>query len=90
MRLFVVLLVSVCAAGSSGCSLKKMAVNTVAKTYRALEADRAVVTEGRRGTFVPMSGAGGDATAAAQEYAATARRLGLGLSEATRLLEQAW
>jgi len=32
MRLFVVLLVSVCAAGSSGCSLKKMAVNTVANT----------------------------------------------------------
>jgi predicted anti-sigma-YlaC factor YlaD len=30
MRLFVVLLVTVCAAGSAGCSLKKMAVNTVA------------------------------------------------------------
>ena len=32
MRLFVALLVTVCAAGSSGCSLKKMAVNTVANT----------------------------------------------------------
>lgn len=32
MRLFVALLVTVCAAGSSGCSLKKMAVNTVAST----------------------------------------------------------
>lgn len=67
-----------------------LAVNTVAKTYRALESDHAVVTEGRRGTFVPVTGAGRDVTAAAQEYAATARRRGLGLSEATRLLEQAW
>ena len=32
MRLFVALLVTVCAAGSAGCSLKKMAVNTVATT----------------------------------------------------------
>ena len=32
MRLFVALLVTVCAAGSAGCSLKKMAVNTVANT----------------------------------------------------------
>jgi predicted anti-sigma-YlaC factor YlaD len=32
MRLFVALLVTVCAAGSSGCSLKKMALNTVAST----------------------------------------------------------
>ena len=32
MRLFVALLVTVCAAGSAGCSLKKMAVNTVAST----------------------------------------------------------
>ena len=28
-----------------------LAVNTVARTYRALEADGVVVTEGRRGTF---------------------------------------
>ena len=32
MRFFVALLVTVCAAGSTGCSLKKMAVNTVANT----------------------------------------------------------
>jgi len=32
MRLFVALLVTVCAAGSAGCSLKKMALNTVAST----------------------------------------------------------
>ncbi len=31
-----------------------LAVNTVAKTYRALETDGSVVTEGRRGTFVPV------------------------------------
>lgn len=67
-----------------------LAVNTVAKTYRALESDGSVVTEGRRGTFVPLTSGGGDAAAAAQEYAATARRLGLGLAEATRLLERAW
>src|SRR4030095_6636214 len=32
MRLFVALLVTVCAAGSAGCSLKKIALNTVAST----------------------------------------------------------
>lgn len=68
-----------------------LAVNTVAKTYRALEADGSVVTEGRRGTFVPLTTSGtDDAARAAQEYAAHARRLGLGLVEATRLLERAW
>ena len=69
-----------------------LAVNTVAKTYRAMEADAVVVTEGRRGTFVASgSVAGGEeAQAAAAAYAATARRLGLGLTEATRLVEQSW
>jgi len=69
-----------------------LAVNTVAKTYRALEADGAVVTEGRRGTFVPLgAGAtGGEAAAAAREYVAVARRLGLGVAEATALVERHW
>lgn len=68
-----------------------LAVNTVAKTYRALETDGSVVTQGRRGTFVPLTSSGhDDATEAARVYAATARRQGLGLTEATRLLEQAW
>ncbi len=69
-----------------------LAVNTVAKTYRALETDGVVVTEGRRGTFVPTTpvAAGSEAGRAAASYATAARRLGLGLTEATRLLEEAW
>ncbi|MGH3361979.1 MAG: GntR family transcriptional regulator [Nocardioides sp.] len=69
-----------------------LAVNTVAKTYRALEADGVVVTEGRRGTFVASRGParGTEAAAAAAAYVATTRRLGLGVTEATRLVEQAW
>ena len=47
-----------------------LAVNTVAKTYRALESDGSVVTEGRRGTFVPArSGAGvNEATALVERH----------------------
>jgi DNA-binding transcriptional regulator YhcF (GntR family) len=68
-----------------------LAVNTVAKTYRALESDGTVVTEGRRGTFVPLrAGSAGEAIAAAQQYVAVARRLGLGLTEATSLVERHW
>lgn len=69
-----------------------LAVNTVARSYKELEADGVVVTEGRRGTFVAASDAAHapEASAAAAEYAAAARRLGLGLTEATRLLEQRW
>lgn len=69
-----------------------LAVNTVAKTYRALETDGVVVTEGRRGTFVPATGAGrgSEAGAAAAAYVATVRRLGLGLTEATHLVERSW
>lgn len=69
-----------------------VAAGTVARAYRELEADGVVVTEGRRGTSVAGSAAGAsaDATRAAEEYAATARRLGLGLAEAERLLERAW
>ncbi len=69
-----------------------VAPGTVARAYKALEADGVVVTEGRRGTFVRSSTAatGQDARTAAQAYAAEARRLGLGLEEATRLLAEAW
>jgi DNA-binding transcriptional regulator YhcF (GntR family) len=69
-----------------------LAVNTVAKAYRALEQDGVIVTDGRRGTFVASAPAAGtaDAEQAAAAYAATARRLGLGLADATRLLERAW
>lgn len=69
----------------------RLSAGTVARAYRELEADGVVVTEGRRGTSVAMgAGAGGGADPAAERYAATARRAGLSLAEATRLLERAW
>ena len=67
-----------------------LAANTVARAYKELEADGVVVTEGRRGTFVASAEAPYDAVDAAGEYAATARRLGLTLAEATRLLADRW
>ena len=69
-----------------------LAPNTVARAYRELEADGVVVTEGRRGTFVAATAAGSstDARSAADDYVAVVRRLGLGCSEATRLVEKAW
>lgn len=71
-----------------------LAVNTVARVYRELEADGVVVTEGRRGTFVASTSrsavAGGDVGAEAARYAAAARRAGLSRSEAGRLLDDAW
>lgn len=67
-----------------------LAVNTVARTYKELEADGLIVTEGRRGTFVRStgSGAGVDETAAA--YVSTCRQRGLTLPEALRLIESGW
>lgn len=67
-----------------------LAVNTVARVYRELETDGVVRTEGRRGTFVASTPAPLDATKAATAYAATARRHGLTLAEAQRLVERAW
>lgn len=69
-----------------------LAVNTVAKAYRALEADGVIATEGRRGTFVSATAAGSstDAVVAAAAYVADARRLGLTLAEAVHLVERAW
>lgn len=67
-----------------------LAVNTVARVYRELEADGVVVTEGRRGTFVASRRASAEAEAAATSYVVTARRQGLTLAEAQRLVEQAW
>src|SRR3954454_1838822 len=69
-----------------------LAVNTVARAYRELETDGVVVTEGRRGTFVASTPAAAttEAADAAAAYAATARRLGLGLPDALRLLERTW
>ncbi|MFB9313633.1 hypothetical protein ACFFRI_11320, partial [Nocardioides plantarum] len=65
-------------------------VRTVQRVYTELEADGVVVTEGRRGTSIAAATAPTDATELAGEYAAAARRLGLTLPEATRLLERVW
>lgn len=67
-----------------------LAVNTVARVYRELEVDGVVKTEGRRGTFVASTPAPLDATKAATTYAVTARRHGLTLAEAQRLVERSW
>lgn len=69
-----------------------LAAGTVARAYRELEADAVVVTEGRRGTFVASTRAEADpaAHAAATTYAAAARRLGLGVAEAHKLLDESW
>ncbi|MFD5660959.1 GntR family transcriptional regulator [Streptomyces hirsutus] len=56
-----------------------LAANTVAKAYRALEADGVIETRGRNGTFVAAAGSAAEreVAAAAQTYAERARRLGL-------------
>ncbi|MEU7577434.1 GntR family transcriptional regulator [Streptomyces sp. NPDC041068] len=68
-----------------------LAANTVAKAYRALEADGVVETRGRNGTFVAAAGdaAVKGASAAAQAYADTARRLGLSEEEALSAVRDA-
>ncbi|TNM26379.1 GntR family transcriptional regulator [Streptomyces sedi] len=61
-----------------------VAVNTVAKAYRTLEADGVVETRGRQGTFVAPadSAAAREAAAAAETFARRAKRLGLDADEA--------
>ncbi|MFI8220588.1 GntR family transcriptional regulator [Streptomyces sp. NPDC085932] len=55
-----------------------LAANTVAKAYRALEADGVIETRGRNGTFVAAAGVAAERelAAAAQTYVERARRLG--------------
>jgi DNA-binding transcriptional regulator YhcF (GntR family) len=70
-----------------------LAVNTVARAYKELEADRLVETRGRNGTFVLASRSQVDdeeTHAAATMFARAARRAGLSVSEATRILHEAW
>jgi DNA-binding transcriptional regulator YhcF (GntR family) len=67
-----------------------LAVNTVAKAYRALEADGVIETRGRHGTYV----AAGDArarevAAAATAYVERTRRLGLDRDAARLAVEEA-
>lgn len=68
-----------------------MAVNTVARAYRELEAGGIVETRGRFGTFV-ASRDPADATmaVAAGAFAAAARAVGLGKADALRYLEAAF
>ncbi|MDT0269823.1 GntR family transcriptional regulator [Streptomyces sp. DSM 44915] len=56
-----------------------VAVNTVAKAYRTLEADGVVETRGRQGTFVApaRAAAAREAAAAAEAFARRVKRLGL-------------
>jgi DNA-binding transcriptional regulator YhcF (GntR family) len=67
-----------------------LAVNTVARAYRELEADGVVVTEGRRGTYVAAPAAPADVEQAAAGLTAAARRAGLTLAQAQRLVAGAW
>jgi DNA-binding transcriptional regulator YhcF (GntR family) len=67
-----------------------LAANTVARTYRELEAAGIVETRGRQGTFVArVDPADAAMAAAAQAFLAAARSLGLGKAEAVRYLNAA-
>ena len=69
----------------------ELAVNTVAKAYRALEADHVIETRGRAGTFVSATGdpASQQAQLAAIAYADRVHRLGLDDATALALVETA-
>ncbi|MFJ9665997.1 GntR family transcriptional regulator [Streptomyces sp. NPDC101219] len=68
-----------------------LAANTVAKAYRALEADGVIETRGRNGTLVAAAGSAAEreAATAAQGYAERARRLGLGEEDALAAVRDA-
>ena len=67
-----------------------LAVNTVARVYKELEADGLVVTEGRRGTFVKSASTSAAVHDLAGAYVQACRRQGLTLAEAVRLVETGW
>jgi DNA-binding transcriptional regulator YhcF (GntR family) len=74
-----------------------LAVNTVARAYRELEALGVVATRGRQGTFVTSDvldaqaqGATSPTAELARSYARSAQRDGLTLAEALGLVERAW
>ncbi|WP_431773518.1 GntR family transcriptional regulator [Streptomyces cucumeris] len=68
-----------------------LAANTVAKAYRALEADGVIETRGRHGSFVAAAGdaARRQAAEAARTYAERALRLGLDRADARAAVEDA-
>jgi DNA-binding transcriptional regulator YhcF (GntR family) len=74
-----------------------LAPNTVARAYRELEADGVITTHGRRGTFVASprldnssAGAFDSVRRSAIDFTEVARRGGLSLPEAVRLVEESW
>ena len=67
-----------------------VAVNTVARVYKELEADGLVVTDGRRGTHVSSTSPGTEVNAASSAYVQACRRQGLTQAEAVRLVELGW
>lgn len=68
-----------------------LAVNTVAKAYKALEADGVIEGRGRNGTFVAEHGDPAERAlqSAAADYAALARRLGVEASAAAAIVRTA-
>lgn len=68
-----------------------LAVNTVAKAYKELEADAVIETRGRNGTFVAAHGdpAERQLQRAAADYAALSRRLGVEASDARAIVDAA-
>jgi DNA-binding transcriptional regulator YhcF (GntR family) len=67
-----------------------LAVNTVARSYKELEADGVIETRGRHGTFVAAAtSAEQDAADAAAAYVERVRRLGIGDEEAVRYIAAA-
>ncbi|MFE2374661.1 GntR family transcriptional regulator [Streptomyces sp. NPDC059398] len=68
-----------------------LAANTVAKSYRALEADGVIETRGRNGTFVAAAGdaAEREAAEAARAFAERVLRLGLAPEAARTAVDDA-
>ena len=66
-----------------------LAVNTVARAYRELEAAGVIETRGRAGSFVTGDEVERSAKEAAAAYAARARALGLAPDEALALVARA-
>jgi DNA-binding transcriptional regulator YhcF (GntR family) len=67
-----------------------LAANTVARSYKELEADAVIETRGRHGTFVAaVNDAQQDAATAAAAYVERVRRLGVADDQALRLVEAA-
>lgn len=67
-----------------------LAVNTVARVYRELEAAGVVVTKGRAGTFVAAVISERAMREAALAYVAAVRLLGVEKARATKLVADLW